>query len=118
MKEKQCALCGEDYIPTSNNQKYCPECRKITRRQFYSNMNLPKCSRCGRPFRPQPDGLAMCSTCQKKQMEQNVAYDRKLLMANNTRGETISDFARDFGISLYAARKLWGEVERKKQYAN
>ncbi len=27
-KAKQCERCSGKYIPTSNNQKYCPECRK------------------------------------------------------------------------------------------
>ena len=27
-KRKTCQICGAGFVPTSNNQKYCPDCRK------------------------------------------------------------------------------------------
>ena len=27
-KRKSCQICGRPYVPTSNVQKYCPDCRK------------------------------------------------------------------------------------------
>lgn len=27
-KIKACRICGAGYVPTSNNQKYCPDCRQ------------------------------------------------------------------------------------------
>ena len=27
-KRKTCQICGRPYVPTSNVQKYCPDCRK------------------------------------------------------------------------------------------
>lgn len=27
IKPKECDICGRMYVPTSRNQKYCPECR-------------------------------------------------------------------------------------------
>ena len=27
-KRKTCAICGMGFVPTSNGQKYCPDCRK------------------------------------------------------------------------------------------
>lgn len=29
---KQCEICGGKYIPTSNRQKYCPECKILVKR--------------------------------------------------------------------------------------
>ena len=27
IKPKECNICGKKYVPTSRNQKYCPDCR-------------------------------------------------------------------------------------------
>lgn len=27
-KRKVCTICGMGFVPTSNNQRYCPECRE------------------------------------------------------------------------------------------
>lgn len=27
-KRKTCTICGMGFVPTSNNQRYCPECRE------------------------------------------------------------------------------------------
>lgn len=31
-KRKTCAICGSQFVPTSNVQKYCPECRQSMQR--------------------------------------------------------------------------------------
>ena len=28
-KRKNCVICGGVFVPTSNNQKYCPNCRDM-----------------------------------------------------------------------------------------
>ena len=33
--EKRCFLCGSKYESTSNNAKYCPECRKQREREYW-----------------------------------------------------------------------------------
>ncbi|WP_027356320.1 hypothetical protein [Desulfofundulus thermocisternus] len=30
---KACRICGKDFTPTSNRQKYCPECKKTVERE-------------------------------------------------------------------------------------
>ncbi|SHF65008.1 hypothetical protein SAMN02745218_02794 [Desulfofundulus australicus DSM 11792] len=30
---KACSICGKDFAPTSNRQKYCPDCRKEVERE-------------------------------------------------------------------------------------
>ena len=32
--KKICVMCGKEFIPNSNVQKYCEECRKITRSKY------------------------------------------------------------------------------------
>jgi len=31
-KRRTCQICGRDYVPTSNVQKYCPDCRDEMKR--------------------------------------------------------------------------------------
>lgn len=32
LKPRECEICGGKYIPTSNRQKYCPECKILVKR--------------------------------------------------------------------------------------
>lgn len=48
MKMKKCVICGEEFYPTCNRQKYCCECKKIILKEqvkkalikYYIKMNL------------------------------------------------------------------------------
>ena len=33
-KPRECEICGGKYIPTSNRQKYCPECKILVKRSL------------------------------------------------------------------------------------
>lgn len=111
---RQCQICKEAYRPTSNNQKFCAACRAAIfhKQKGYETQRRPACADCGKLFFLREDGIMLCKQCLKKRMEQVVRYDRKLLMQNNTRGETATDFAVLFDISNWEATSLMAEIRK------
>ena len=112
-KTRQCQICREAYRPTSNNQKFCAACRAAIfhTQKGYETEKRPACAACGKLFFLREDGIMLCKQCLKKRMEKIVRYDRKLLMANNTRKETAVEFAALFAITPDEAAQLMADIK-------
>lgn len=68
LKKEKCCICGENFIKTHGNQKYCPKC-KVEHRKYYKrehareqyrkkhvyNRKAPICKRCGKPITTDDD---------------------------------------------------------------
>jgi uncharacterized Zn-finger protein len=59
---KICKMCGQEFDPKSNAQKYCKDCRKPT---DILNSKINICKRCGQEFKGRNSAQKYCSECAK-----------------------------------------------------
>lgn len=120
-----CVLCGEEFIPVSNTQKYCDdECRELGQsdyiRQAYATETeeyLFVCPFCGETFAPnRPDQKFCCKDCAKKFLALKKTHSKiceicgKEFNTNRPAQQVCSIECRK-----KLAKKRWQEAVKKQQ---
>lgn len=80
--ERECAYCGEEFVPKKVNQKYCDsECRDIAQNEGNKERNRTNhlransyCHMCEKPhYRKDAGPFTRCYICEKKMHKQNLS---------------------------------------------
>ena len=75
----KCQMCGSEFAPTGNSQRYCTECarerKKAAHKRYkakikqtpFAELGLRTCAICGKEFKPQRRSQIYCSgECREK----------------------------------------------------